>query len=93
MTQPTDDESLKTYETEDGSMSLSYSGFGLDWDVRRVGVALLTGTFFCDSTTAHFFPLMPTDRMFAPVIALKAYSENDDVRSSIVAIKGVWKES
>jgi len=34
----------------------------------------LTGTFFCDNTTAQFFPLMPTDRMLAPVIALNAYS-------------------
>lgn len=33
-----------------------------------------TGTFFCDSTTAQFFPLTPTEVMFAAVIALKAYS-------------------
>ena len=38
-------------------------------------MVMLTGTFFCDSTTAQFLPLMPTDKMFAPMIALKAYSE------------------
>lgn len=40
----------------------------------RAGDGVLTGTFFCDNTTAQFFPLTPTDRMFAPVIALNAYS-------------------
>ena len=34
----------------------------------------LTGTFFCDKTTAQFFPRTPTDVMLAAVIALKAYS-------------------
>jgi len=33
-----------------------------------------TGTFFCDSTTAQFFPRTPTEVMFAAVMALKAYS-------------------
>ena len=33
-----------------------------------------TGTFFCDITTAQFFPRTPTDVMFAAVMALKAYS-------------------
>jgi len=33
-----------------------------------------TGTFFCEMTTAQFFPLMPTEVMLAAVIALKAYS-------------------
>jgi hypothetical protein len=33
-----------------------------------------TGTFFCDITTAQSLPLMPTDMMFAAVIALNAYS-------------------
>ena len=36
-----------------------------------------TGTFFCDSTTAHEFPLTPTDVIFAAVMALKAYSVVD----------------
>lgn len=34
----------------------------------------LTGTFFCEMTTAQLFPLMPMDVMFAAVIALNAYS-------------------
>jgi hypothetical protein len=33
-----------------------------------------TGTFFWERTTAQSFPLMPTDMMFAAVMALKAYS-------------------
>lgn len=55
MTHPTDGESLKTWETDEGSMSLS-------------------GTFFCDTTTAQLFPRTPTDVIFAAVIALNAYS-------------------
>jgi hypothetical protein len=39
----------------------------------RPGVKL-TGTFFCDRTTAQSFPRTPTDMMFAAVMALKAYS-------------------
>jgi hypothetical protein len=35
---------------------------------------ILTGTFFCDNTTAQSFPLIPIDMIFAAVIALKAYS-------------------
>ena len=35
----------------------------------------LTGTFFCVTTTAQFFPRTPTDVMLAAVMALKAYSE------------------
>jgi hypothetical protein len=35
---------------------------------------ILTGTFFCDNTTAQSFPLTPIDMIFAAVIALKAYS-------------------
>jgi hypothetical protein len=34
----------------------------------------LTGTFFCDMTTAQSLPLIPTDMIFDAVIALKAYS-------------------
>ena len=76
MTQPTDGDNLKTYETEDGSINLSCS---LEVDqlsnhAAYAIVELLTGTFFCDSTTAQSLPLIPTDSMFAPVIALKAYS-------------------
>ena len=33
-----------------------------------------TGTFFCETTTAQFLPLIPTDVILAAVIALKAYS-------------------
>lgn len=39
----------------------------------------LTGTFFCDKTTAQDFPLTPTEVMFAAVIALKAYSKCDRI--------------
>jgi hypothetical protein len=42
----------------------------------------LTGTFFCDNTTAQSLPLMPTDMMFAAVIALKAYSKQDQHAAS-----------
>ena len=35
---------------------------------------ILTGTFFCDNTTAQSFPLTPIDMIFAAVMALKAYS-------------------
>jgi hypothetical protein len=35
----------------------------------------LTGTFFCDRTTAQFLPLTPTEVMFAAVMALNAYSD------------------
>ena len=34
----------------------------------------LTGTFFCESTTAQVLPLTPTEVIFAAVMALKAYS-------------------
>jgi hypothetical protein len=55
MTQPTEEEILKTWDTEAGSINLS-------------------GTFFCDSTTAQSFPRTPTEVMFAAVMALNAYS-------------------
>jgi hypothetical protein len=35
----------------------------------------LTGTFFCERTTAQSFPLTPTDVILAAVIALNAYSD------------------
>lgn len=38
-------------------------------------VGYLTGTFFCDNTTAQFFPRTPTEVMFAAVMALNAYSD------------------
>ena len=34
----------------------------------------LTGTFFCEMTTAQSLPRTPNDVMFAAVIALNAYS-------------------
>ena len=34
----------------------------------------LTGTFFCDSTTAQSLPRTPIAMMLAAVMALKAYS-------------------
>ena len=76
MTHPTEGESLKIWDTEPGSMSLScrsacqspLSAPPLNATARP------TGTFFCDSTTAQFLPLTPTDVIFAAVIALNAYS-------------------
>jgi hypothetical protein len=75
MTQPTDGESWKMWDTDEGSMSLSYVNrfVNIDLEIEHEG-AILTGTFFCDNTTAQSFPLTPTDMMFAAVIALKAYS-------------------
>jgi hypothetical protein len=35
----------------------------------------LTGTFFCEMTTAQSFPRTPTEVILAAVMALKAYSE------------------
>ena len=76
MTQPTEGESLKMCETEDGSMSLSCTS----WNVRALlelqanRLRLLTGTFFCERTTAQFLPRTPIDVMFAAVMALNAYS-------------------
>lgn len=72
MTQPTEGEILKTWVTEEGSISLS-----CDCQHLLSGLKLcpaLTGTFFCESTTAHDFPRTPTDVMLAAVIALNAYS-------------------
>jgi hypothetical protein len=34
----------------------------------------LSGTFFCEMTTAQSLPRTPTDVMFAAVMALNAYS-------------------
>ena len=39
------------------------------------GQTVLTGTFFCDMTTAQSFPRTPTDVMLGAVIALNAYSD------------------
>ena len=39
-----------------------------------VKMTRLTGTFFCDRTTAQSFPRTPIAMMFAAVIALNAYS-------------------
>jgi hypothetical protein len=38
------------------------------------GSISLSGTFFCERTTAQSLPRTPIDMMFAAVIALKAYS-------------------
>jgi len=73
MTQPTDGDSLKMWETEEGSMSLSY----IEASVPRYRLSKWmqpTGTFFCEMTTAQSLPLTPNDVMFAAVIALNAYS-------------------
>jgi hypothetical protein len=43
------------------------------WDTEE-GSINLSGTFFCDSTTAQSFPRTPTEVMFAAVMALNAYS-------------------
>jgi hypothetical protein len=72
MTQPTDGDSLKMWDTEVGSMSLSCT-YG-ERAVRPVATGLLTGTFFCEMTTAQSLPRTPSDVMFAAVIALNAYS-------------------
>jgi len=75
MTQPTDGESWKIWDTDEGSMSLSFANryVNIDLEIDYEGV-ILTGTFFCDNTTAQSFPYTPTNMMFAAVIALKAYS-------------------
>ena len=77
ITQPTEGESLKMCETEDGSMSLSCT----PWNVRALveleanRLILLTGTFFCERTTAQSLPRTPIDVIFAAVMALNAYSD------------------
>lgn len=43
-----------------------------------VRLFVLTGTFFCDNTTAQFFPLTPTEVIFAAVMALNAYSDDEN---------------
>lgn len=55
-------------------MSLSYEIAYQVMPRTERSIVFLTGTFFCDSTTAHSFPLTPTDIILAAVIALKAYS-------------------
>lgn len=77
ITQPTEGESLKMCETEDGSMSLSFTPCNVRalLDVEPNKMRLLTGTFFCERTTAQFFPRTPIDVIFAAVIALNAYSD------------------
>jgi hypothetical protein len=80
MTQPTDGDSLKMWETEEGSISLSYKQL-LVSSTHQAAASLVgcevmqrTGTFFCEMTTAQSLPLTPNDVMFAAVIALNAYS-------------------
>lgn len=73
MTQPTEGEILKTYETDEGSMSLSCTRRGQHGRQTR-GSPLRTGTFFWVRTTAQSLPLTPIDVMFAAVMALNAYS-------------------
>ena len=45
-----------------------------------------TGTFFCDSTTAHVLPLTPTEVIFAAVMALKAYSGNGNQQAMVSTV-------
>lgn len=99
ITQPTDGDSLKTWETEDGSISLSYrkrimSLYPLMLRYPRyrscciipVGSKIHTGTFFWDRTTAQSFPRTPTDVILAAVTALKAYSAKVE-RLSVLSCK------
>ncbi len=80
MTHPTEGESWKMWETDEGSMSLSYSF--VVGQLRHLDQLLdghwadhsHTGTFFCERTTAQSLPRTPIDMMFAAVMALKAYS-------------------
>ena len=75
ITQPTEGESLKMCDTDDGSISLSY--FPMSGPLAptvHIIQSQPTGTFFCDNTAAQFLPLTPTEVMLAAVIALKAYS-------------------
>jgi hypothetical protein len=64
------------YETDAGSMSLSYTWSTTSLTHAAIAglVCLHTGTFFCEITTAQSLPRTPTEVMFAAVIALKAYS-------------------
>lgn len=76
ITQPTDGESLKMYETEEGSINLSWYVYQRMTDrPSRCGGDELTATFFWDRTTAQFLPFTPIEVMLAEVIALKAYSK------------------
>lgn len=77
MTHPTEGESWKMWVTEAGSISLSCAGVNSSKAGSQVLRLRHTGTFFCDSTTAQSFPRIPTDMIFAAVIALKAYSGKD----------------
>lgn len=86
ITHPTEGESLKIWETDCGSINLSCSSTLAELqtnDKERDEERMIdfTGTFFCDSTTAQFFPRTPTEVILAAVMALKAYSEvaNADV--------------
>jgi len=58
---------------------------------RKFSRPFLTGTFFCDKTTAQSFPRIPTDMMFAAVIALKAYSIVA-IMVSIVDLLHLWTD-
>lgn len=60
------------WDTEAGSISLSY--IPAQCAVAFPIAAVLTGTFFCEITTAQSLPRTPNEVMFAAVIALKAYS-------------------
>jgi hypothetical protein len=54
-------------------MSLSYTRGPSEADYCWE-LAVRTGTFFCEMTTAQSLPRTPTDVIFAAVIALNAYS-------------------
>ena len=99
-TQPTDGEILKICETDEGSMSLSYSYHIISLVRWSRPVNHHTGTFFCESTTAQSLPLTPMDMIFAAVMALKAYSRQRtlfsllirDSSSSFRRIYRLWKK-
>lgn len=89
MTLPTEGEILKTCETEDGSISLSWRKCENRTDQNTLlaeSASRLTATFFCDSTTAQFFPLTPIEVMLADVMALNAYSGVQVGRSAVMVM-------
>src|SRR4051794_39753830 len=78
MTQPTDGESWKMCDTDEGSISLSYiAPVRANWtpDTELKPAAKLTGTFFWDRITAQSLPRTPIAMMLAAVMALNAYSD------------------
>jgi hypothetical protein len=68
-----------------GQLACPESDSQLSSSVGKIARCALTGTFFCDRTTAQFFPRTPTDVIFAAVMALKAYSDIDHSVSDMCA--------